>query len=66
MFSLTVVAVLSIVAMLLAWLWQKNHANAGIVDVVWAYGMMLAGPWYALTGSAPLELKLSLGLLTFS
>ncbi len=66
MFSLTVVAVFSIVAMLLAWLWQKNHANAGIVDVVWAYGMMLAGPWYALTGSAPLELKLSLGLLTFS
>ena len=66
MFSLTVVAVLSLMAMLLAWNWQKKHANAGIVDVVWAYGMMLAGPWYALTGSAPLGLKLSLGLLTFS
>ena len=59
MFSLTVVGMLSIVAMLLAWIWQKNHANAGIVDVVWAYGMMFAGPWYALIGLAPLALKLS-------
>ena len=66
MFSLTVVAVFSIVAMLLAWNWQKNHANAGVVDVIWAFGMMFAGPWYALTGTAPLFLKLSLGVLTFS
>ncbi len=66
MFSLAVVAVLSILAMLLAWNWQKNHANAGIVDVVWAFGMMFAGPWYALTGTAPLLLRLSLGVLTFS
>ena len=66
MFSLIIVAVFSIVAMLLAWNWQKNHANAGVVDVVWAFGMMFAGPWYALTGTAPLFLKLSLGVLTFS
>jgi cyclopropane-fatty-acyl-phospholipid synthase len=65
MFSQTVVAVFSTVAMLLAWNWQKNHANAGVVDVVWAFGMMFAGPWYALTGTAPLLLKLSLGVLTF-
>ena len=57
MFSLTVVAVFSVVAMLLAWNWQKRHANAGVVDVVWAFGMMFAGPWYALTGTAPLFLK---------
>ena len=34
MFSQTVVAVFSIVAMLLAWNWQKRYANAGVVDVV--------------------------------
>ena len=66
MSSLTVVAVVSIIAMLLAWIWQKNNTNAGIVDVIWAYGMMSAGPWYAMTGTAPLFLKLSLGVLTFS
>ena len=66
MFSLIVIAAFSVIAMLLAWNWQKRHANAGIVDVIWAFGMMLAGPWYALTGTAPLFLKLSLGLLTFS
>lgn len=57
MCSLTVLAVVSVVAMALAWLWQKKHSNAGIVDVVWAFGMMVAGPWYALTGSAPLLLN---------
>ena len=65
MFNLIVVAVLSTAAMLMAWNWQKKYANAGIVDVTWAFGMMFAGPWYALTGTAPLFLKWSLGLLTF-
>lgn len=66
MFNLIVVALFSAIAMLPAWIWQQNHANAGIVDVVWAFGMMLAGLWYAFTGSAPLLLKWSLTLLTFS
>ncbi|MDO8843416.1 MAG: DUF1295 domain-containing protein [Methylicorpusculum sp.] len=64
MFSLTVVAVLSVIAMLMAWVWQQNRRNAGIVDVIWAFGMMFAGPWYAFTGSAPVLLQLSLALLT--
>ncbi|PKM37767.1 MAG: hypothetical protein CVV06_04130 [Gammaproteobacteria bacterium HGW-Gammaproteobacteria-10] len=66
MFSLIVIALLSTVAMLMAWVWQQNHKNAGIVDVIWSFGMMLAGPWYALTGTAPLYLQLSLALLTFA
>lgn len=66
MFSIIVVAVFSVIAMLLAWNWQKHHDNAGVVDVVWAFGMMFAGPWYALNGSAPLLLQISLGLMTFS
>ncbi|GAB4266853.1 MAG: hypothetical protein Kow0065_17580 [Methylomicrobium sp.] len=64
MFSLIVIALMSIVAMVIAWVWQQNHQNAGIADVIWAFGMMLAGPWYALTGTAPLYLQLSLALLT--
>jgi cyclopropane-fatty-acyl-phospholipid synthase len=66
MSSLMTVVTLSIAAMLLAWNWQKNHVNAGIVDVVWAYGMMFAGVFYAFTGAGPLLIKLSLGVLTFS
>jgi len=65
MFSLIVVSICSTIAMLLAWNWQKHHDNAGVVDVVWAFGMMFAGPWYALNGDAPLFLQLSLGILTF-
>ena len=64
MYSQIVLAAVSVVAMLLAWNWQKRNANAGVVDVVWTYGMMLAGPWYALSGTAPLYLKLSLSILT--
>lgn len=66
MIDLTVVALTSAAVMLLAWFWQQKHQNAGIVDVVWAFGMMLAGPWYAAMGPAPLFLKWSLGLLTFA
>lgn len=63
MSSLMIVAIVSSVAMLVAWIWQQRTNNAGIVDVVWAFGMMAAGPWYAYTGSAPSLLKISLGLL---
>ncbi len=63
MFSLWVVAVLSLLVMGVAWVWQQQRHNAGIVDVVWAFGMMTAGVWYAFTGTAPLFLKLALGLL---
>jgi cyclopropane-fatty-acyl-phospholipid synthase len=64
MSSLTVVAVVNVVAMVLAWVWQQKTHNAGIVDVCWAFGMMCAGPWYAFTGSGPLYLQLSLALLS--
>lgn len=49
--------------MLLAWCWQQKRENAGIVDVVWTLGMMLAGPWYAVSGSGAANLRLCLSLL---
>ncbi|MEQ1635505.1 MAG: DUF1295 domain-containing protein [Methylococcales bacterium] len=64
MFSMLMVVSLSVLAMLSAWAWQQKHANAGIVDVAWAFGMMCAGSWYAFTGSAPPYLKMSLAMLT--
>jgi cyclopropane-fatty-acyl-phospholipid synthase len=64
MSSVLVVALVSVIAMLIAWQWQEKNANAGIVDVVWAFGMMGAGPWYALTGPAPWSLKATLAVLT--
>ena len=30
------VAVLAAVVMMLGWRWQRRHANAGIVDVLWS------------------------------
>ena len=65
MHSLMSVAIFSVILLLVAWYWQKRHANAGIVDVAWAFGMMFAGLLYSLTGEAPLFLKVCLGLLTF-
>ena len=35
-----VIAVVMVIAMALAWTWQRRRANAGIVDVVWAAGMI--------------------------
>ena len=58
------IAIVSSLAMLAAWFWQQKHQNAGIVDVVWAFGMLVAGPWYALNGSAPAWLKGVLIVLT--
>lgn len=58
------VAAVSSAVMLIAWFWQQKHRNAGIVDVVWAFGMMLAGCWYAFNGEAPLTLRLILAILT--
>jgi cyclopropane-fatty-acyl-phospholipid synthase len=65
MISQLIVIAFSILAMMLAWCWQQKRENAGIVDVVWAFGMMLAGSWYALSGSGAVYLRLCLGLLVF-
>lgn len=43
------------VAQALAWVWQQRAANAGIVDVVWAFGLAGAALLIGATGSgAPL------------
>jgi len=65
MSNLFIIATISSAAMFIAWLWQQQHKNAGIADVVWAFGMMLTGPVYAFTGAAPLVLQCALAGLSF-
>ncbi len=66
MSDLWMVAIASSVIMLMSWIWQIKHSNAGIVDVVWAFSMMLSGSWYAINGVAPLPLKIVLAALTLA
>lgn len=59
-----VVALCATAAMLAAWWVQQRTQNAGIVDVIWAFGMAFAGGFYAFTGSGPEWMRLMLGLLS--
>lgn len=63
MTDLQIVAILSCLAMFIAWLAQSKTKNAGIVDVIWAFGMMVAGVFYAYVGTAPVWLRVILGAL---
>ncbi len=53
MTGVSLISVFACTAMLVAWVIERKTSNAGIVDVFWAFGMMLAGAYYAYTGSAP-------------
>ena len=57
------VALCACAGMLAAWWMQRRTKNAAIVDVFWAFGMALAGAFYAATGSGPGWLRLVLALL---
>ena len=37
--QLLMVWIVAVIAQTTAWAWQQRHANAGIVDVVWAFGV---------------------------
>lgn len=64
MTEIAIVAFCSVIAMTAAWFRQQQTRNAGIVDIVWSIGMMLAGIGYAITGTTELLLKICLGLIT--
>lgn len=57
------IAVGMIVAMALAWHWQRRHANAGIVDVVWSLGMGAAALLIAATGQGAGVARASLAIM---
>ena len=46
-----------------AWVWQQRHANAGIVDVVWAFGLGGTAVLVAITGSGAILPRVLVGML---
>lgn len=61
--GLALILFLSCAAMLVAWLTQQRTKNAGIVDVFWAFGMAFAGGFYAVIGTAPNWMRITLAVL---
>lgn len=51
------------VAQALGWRWQRRHANAGIVDVVWSFGVGGAAVLLAVAGGGALLPRVLLGVL---
>jgi steroid 5-alpha reductase family enzyme len=48
--AMLLLAMLMVVLMTAGWLWQREHRNAGIVDVFWAGGLGLAAVLMAMSG----------------
>jgi steroid 5-alpha reductase family enzyme len=51
------------VMMALGWLWQKKHSNAGIVDVLWAFGVGAGAAILAALGDGALLPRVLLAVL---
>ncbi|MBC7989012.1 MAG: DUF1295 domain-containing protein [Luteimonas sp.] len=49
--------------MTLGWLWQRRHGNAGIVDVIWAFGVGASAVFYAAVGDGAVWPRWTLALL---
>ena len=49
--------------MTFGWWWQRRHANAGIVDVLWAFGVGATAIGYALAGDGALLPRVTVALL---
>ena len=54
---------LAALIMSLGWLWQRKHANAGIVDVLWAAGVGSGAVLLALFGGSATAARLTLAIL---
>jgi steroid 5-alpha reductase family enzyme len=60
--TLLLVWMLAAVAMSAGWLWQRQHHNAGIVDVLWASGLGAAAVLCALLGPGAAWPRLALAV----
>ena len=61
--QLLMVWLVAVVAQSLGWLWQRKRANAGIVDVVWSFGVGGAAVLVAATGGGALLPRVLLAVL---
>src|SRR5690349_14278118 len=62
--ALYISAAVLVPVVLLGWLWQVRSHNAGIADVLWAYGLAGTAIYYALTGPGALEPRATAGVIT--
>lgn len=53
----------AVVMMAAGWLWQRQHRNIGIVDVLWALGVAIAAPLLAWLGDGAGLPRITLALL---
>ena len=61
--QLLLVWLVAVLAQTLGWWWQRTRANAGIVDVVWSFGVGGAAVLVALTGSGAVLPRVLLAVL---
>lgn len=61
--QMAILAAIMVALMSLGWRWQKHHANAGIVDVLWSIGVGLGAVLMALTGSGAAIPRVLLAIL---
>lgn len=61
--ALYVSAIVLLTVVLLGWLWQLRSRNAGIADVLWAYGLGGTAIYYALTGPGAVAPRAVAGVL---
>ena len=61
--QLLLVWAVAVLAQACGWLWQRKHTNAGIVDVVWSFGVGGAAVLAAATGSGAMLPRVLLAVL---
>jgi steroid 5-alpha reductase family enzyme len=61
--AVLVAAALLFAAKSVAWLIQRQQGNGGIVDAIWAWALGGLAVWFAFTGSAALEVRLTLATM---
>lgn len=57
------VAIAACLMMMAGWCYQLQSRNAGIVDVLWSYGIMAASVLYAISGFGSSEIRWLVGII---
>ena len=58
------VALAALFAMFLGFLYQAKYKNAGIVDAIWAFGIMAASIYFAINTNGSKEIRILIALLS--
>jgi cyclopropane-fatty-acyl-phospholipid synthase len=58
------VGLASLIAMFAGFLYQVKTKNAGIVDAIWSFGVLLAAVYYAIAADGETEIRYLVGILT--